>query len=110
MEVQVLAKRENPLLKRTEVTFKAIHRSEPTPSRDALRTELAKQLKASKEHVIVDHAASSFGRFETIGYAKIYKSKEEALLVERSYILVRNRLKEPKAKEAKAGAKAEKPA
>jgi small subunit ribosomal protein S24e len=110
MEVQVLAKKENPLLKRTEITFKAIHKSEGTPSRDALRSELAKQLKASKEHVIVDHAASAFGRYETLGYAKVYRSKEEALAVERSHILVRNKLKEPEVKEAKEGAKAEKPA
>ncbi len=110
MEVQVLAKRENPLLKRTEVTFKAIHKSEPTPTRDALRAELAKQLEASKEHVIVDHAASTFGRYETVGYAKIYKSKEDALVIERSHVLVRNKLKEPEAKEAKEGAKREKPA
>ncbi len=109
MEVQVLAKKENPLLKRTEVTFKAVHKAEPTPSRDALRTELAKQLKASKEHVIVDHAASTFGRYETLGYAKVYRSKEEALGVERGHLLVRNKLKEPEAKEAKEGAKAEKP-
>ncbi len=109
MEVQVLAKKENLLLKRTEVTFKAVHKSEATPSRDALRAELAKQLKASKEHVIVDHAASTFGRYETVGYAKVYKSKEQALVVERGHILVRNKLKEPKVKEVKEGAKVEKP-
>ncbi len=110
MEVQVLAKKENPFLKRTEVTFKAVHKAEATPSRDALRAELAKQLKASKEHVVVDHARSTFGRFETLGYAKVYKSKEEALGVERGHVLVRNKLKEPEVKESKEGAKAEKPA
>ncbi len=109
MDVQVLAKKDNPFLKRTEVTFKAVHKAEPTPTRDALRTELAKQLKASKEHVIVDRARSTFGRFETLGYAKIYRSKEEALAVERGHILVRNKLKEPEIKEGKEGAKAEKP-
>ncbi len=110
MDVQVVAKKDNPFLKRTEVTFKALHKAEATPTRDALRTELAKQLKASKEHVIVDRARSTFGRFETIGYAKVYKSKEDALAVERGHILVRNKLKEPEIKEGKEGAKAEKPA
>ncbi len=110
MELQVVAKRENPLLKRVEVTFKAVHKAEPTPTRDALRSELAKQLKASKEVVVVDRSVSSFGRFETVGYAKVYKSKEEALAVERSHILVRNRLKEAEVKEKKEGEKAERPA
>ena len=109
MEVQVLAKKENALLRRTEVTFKAIHKAEATPTRDALRTELAKELKASKDSVIVDHARSTFGRYETAGYAKVYRSKQDALAVERSHILVRNRLKEPEVKEKKEGEKAEKP-
>lgn len=110
MELQVVTKRENPLLKRVEVTFKAIHKAEATPTRDAIRAELAKQLKAGKDTVIVDRSVSSFGRFETVGYAKVYKSKEEALAVERSHILVRNKLKEPEVKAKKEGEKAEKPA
>jgi small subunit ribosomal protein S24e len=109
MELQVLTQRDNPLLKRTEITFKAIHKAEPTPTRDAIRSELAKQLKASKDVVVVDHAKSSFGRFETHGYAKIYASKEGALAVERTHILVRNRLKEAEVKK-KEGGKAGKPA
>jgi small subunit ribosomal protein S24e len=108
MELEVVAKKENPLLKRVEITFKAVHKAEPTPTRDAIRSELAKQLKASKEAVIVDRSESSFGRYETRGYAKIYTSKEEALSIERSHILIRNKLKEPEAK-AKEGEKAEKP-
>ncbi len=110
MELQVVAKKENPLLKRVEVTFKAVHKAEATPTRDAIRSELAKQLKASKEVVVVDRSVSSFGRFETVGYAKVYTSKEEALAVERSHILVRNKLKEAEVKEKKEGEKAERPA
>src|SRR3972149_5233367 len=103
MEVQILAKKENPLLQRTEGSFKAIHKAEPTPTRDAIRQELAKHLKAAKDVVVVDGARSTFGRSETSGYAKVYKSKEQALSVERYHILVRNKLAEPKAKEAKPG-------
>ena len=67
MELQVVSKRENPLLKRVEVTFKAVHKTEATPTRDAIRSELAKQLKAAKEAVVVDRSESSFGRYETFG-------------------------------------------
>jgi len=105
MELQVLAKKENPLLNRVEVTFKAVHKAEGTPTRDAIRSELAKQLKAAKDAVVVDRSESSFGRFETFGYAKVYKSKEEALSIERSHILVRNKLKEAEVKEKKEGEK-----
>src|SRR5213080_2226263 len=37
MQLEVIQRKENPLLKRTEVSFKAIHKAEPTPTRDALR-------------------------------------------------------------------------
>ena len=110
MQLEVLAKKENPLLKRVEVTFKATHKAEPTPTRDALRAFLAKELNATKDIVVIDSQASTFGRYETVGYAKVYKSKDEALAVERKHILVRNRLIEPELKEKEGAAKPEKPA
>jgi len=111
MELEVVQRKENPLLKRTEVSFKAIHKAEPTPTRDALRAFLARELKATKDIVVIDSQASTFGRYETVGYAKVYKTKEEALAVERKHILVRNKLIEPEVKEKKAAApKPEKPA
>jgi len=109
VEIEILERKDNPMLKRVEVTFKAVHKREATPTRDSLRAELAKALKATKDVVIVDGAASSFGRFETRGYAKVYKTKELATSVERRHILVRNRLAEPEVKPAE-GAKPEKPA
>jgi small subunit ribosomal protein S24e len=109
MQLEVLARRENPLLKRTEVRFKAIHKAEPTPTRDALRAFLAKELKATKDIVVIDSQASTFGRYETHGYAKVYKSKEEAIAVERKHILIRNKLLEPEVKKEVAP-KPEKPA
>src|SRR2546425_9822714 len=108
MQLEVLQRKENPLLKRVEVTFKATHKAEPTPTRDALRAFLAKELKATKDIVVIDYQASTFGRYETVGEAKVYKTKEEALAVERKHILVRNKLIEPEVKEATP--KPEKPA
>jgi len=110
MQLEVIQRKENPLLKRTEVSFKAIHKAEPTPTRDALRAFLARELKATKDIVVIDSQASTFGRYETVGYAKVYKTKEEALAVERKHILVRNKLIEPEVKEKKAAPKPEKPA
>ena len=109
MQLEVLQRKENPLLKRVEVTFKATHKAEPTPTRDALRAFLAKELKATKDIVEIDFQASTFGRYETVGAAKVYKTKEEALAVERKHILVRNKLIEPEVKK-EAAPKPEKPA
>jgi small subunit ribosomal protein S24e len=109
MQLEVLQRKENPFLKRTEVTFKATHKAEPTPTRDALRAFLAKELNATKDIVVIDSQASTFGRYETVGYAKVYKSKDEALAVERKHILVRNKLIAPEVKK-EAAPKPEKPA
>jgi small subunit ribosomal protein S24e len=109
MQLEVVQRIENPLLKRVEVRFKAIHKAEPTPTREVLRAFLAKELKATKDIVVIDSQASTFGRSETHGYAKVYKTKEEALAVERKHILVRNKLVEPEVKK-EAPPKPEKPA
>jgi small subunit ribosomal protein S24e len=109
MELEVIQRKENPLLKRTEVSFKVIHKAAPTPTRESLRAFLARELKATKDIVVIDSQASTFGRYETVGYAKVYKTKEEALAVERKHILIRNKLVEPEVKK-EAAPKPEKPA
>ncbi len=104
MEVEILDKKENQLLDRTEVTFKASHAKEGTPQREAVREKLASMLKATKERVIVDSMDSAFGKMETLGYAKVYKNKESAMKYEREHVLVRNKLKEKVKVEKKAAA------
>lgn len=104
MEIEILDKKENELLDRIEVRFKASHAKEGTPQREAIREKLAGMLKATKERVIVDAMDSEFGKMETIGYAKVYKTKEAAMKFEREHVLVRNKLKEKVKVEKKAAA------
>ena len=114
MEIEIVNKVENELLDRTEVTFKAVHPKEGTPQREAVREKISSLLKAPKERVIVDSMNSEFGKMETMGYAKVYKTKEAAMKYEREHVLVRNKLKEKVKVEKKAAAPkpaaAEKPA
>ena len=109
MDIEIVAKKENELLERTEVTFKAVHEKEGTPERDAVREKLSAVLKAPKDRIVVDSMTSEFGRMDTLGYAKVYKSKDAAMKYEREHILVRNRLKEKAKAEKKPAEKAEKP-
>ncbi len=108
MDVEIVSKDENELLERTEVRFKATHLNEGTPQREIVRDKLASLLKVPKERVVVDSMQSEFGKMETIGYAKVYKTKDAAVKYEREHILVRNKLKE-KAAPVKKGAPAEEP-
>ncbi|MCJ7464561.1 MAG: 30S ribosomal protein S24e [Thermoplasmata archaeon] len=104
MEIEIVSKKENELLDRTEVNFRAMHPMEGTPQREAVREKLATMMKAPKDRVIVDSMDSEFGKMETVGYAKVYKTKEAAMKFEREYVLVRNKLKEKAKVEKKAAA------
>lgn len=101
MDVEVIEKRQNPLLNRQEIRFKILHPKEPTPTRDSARDKIASENNVKKEQVIIDNLETTFGKSETIGYAKIYPSKEEAMKNEREHHLVRNKLKEGKKKPEK---------
>src|SRR4030042_476149 len=109
MEIEILSKKENELLDRIEVRFKAVHPKEGTPQREVVREKIAAMLKTAKERVIVDAMDSEFGRMETTGYAKVYKTKDAAMKYERKHVLVRNKLKEKVKPEKKPAAAAPAP-
>src|SRR4030066_1040748 len=109
MEIEIISKKENELLDRTEVRFKAVHPKEGTPQREAVREKIAAMLKTTKERVIVDAMDSEFGKMETTGYAKVYKTKDAAMKYERKHVLVRNKLKEKVKVDKKSAAPAPPP-
>lgn len=90
MEIDIRSKTNNPLLNRTEVHFIVHHEGEGTPKRELVRSELAEKLNVKKENIMVNYMKASFGTTDTLGYAKIYKSVEEAKAREKKFILKRN--------------------
>jgi small subunit ribosomal protein S24e len=98
VEIKILEDRPNPLLKRHEYHFEIAHATAATPSRDAVRGELAKLVKAPKDRVIVERMNARFGTAVTRGDAMVYDSTEAAKVTAREHILVRNGLKEKAAK------------
>jgi small subunit ribosomal protein S24e len=92
MEIELIEKKDQPLLSRLDVTFRITHPNERTPRRSDVREELASQLNVKKGNVIVDNMKAVFGKSETMGFAKIYKSEKEAKAIEREHILIRNKL------------------
>ena len=101
MEIKILEEHANPLLKRHEYRFEVAHATEATPSRDTVRGELSKLVKAPKDRVIIERMGARYGTATTRGDALVYDSADAAKSITRAHILVRNGLKE---KEAKAGA------
>jgi small subunit ribosomal protein S24e len=101
VEIKILEDRANPLLKRHEYRFEVAHPTAATPTRDAVRGELSKLVKAPKDRVVIERMRARYGTAVSRGDALVYESADAAKAITRAHILVRNGLKE---KEAKAGA------
>jgi small subunit ribosomal protein S24e len=94
MEIKIVEERTNPLLKRHELRFEVAHATAATPTRELVRTELAKAVHASKDRVIIERMHPRFGTALTRGEANVYDNAQAALSITREHILVRNGLKE----------------
>src|SRR5579863_7656405 len=111
MELKILDERPNPLLQRVEYRFRADHATAATPTRDTVRTELAKLVNVPKDRLIIERMGAKFGTAVTEGFAVAYKSKEARDRLVREHILIRNGLKEKtEAKPAAPAAEAPAPA
>lgn len=102
MKMEINEKKENPLYKRTEVYFTVDHAGESTPGRNAVAEEVAKQMKAKRDCVVVTTIESVYGTGKSKGYAKVYDSKDAALELEREYLLKRNGIEAAKEEPAPA--------
>ena len=110
MNIEIVEKKENKLLNRTEVHFRVIHEGEKTPERELVKNDLAEILKAKKGNIVLEYLKPEFGIQQSIGYAKIYKSMDDAKRIEKEYILKRNKFgaeKEKKEDKEKAEEKKE---
>ncbi|MGC9176670.1 MAG: 30S ribosomal protein S24e [Thermoplasmata archaeon] len=96
MELEIMEKKENPLLHRTEIKFRVKFQKEKTPSRAEVREMIAKNFSSKSENVIIDHMRTSFGLHLINGYSKIYENVDYAKRIEPDYILIRHGLKEKK--------------
>lgn len=108
MEVTILEEKENPLLDRKDLKVKITHDA-ATPKILEVREKLAAMLGVDKETLILDSFKSKFGARESIGFAKVYKTKERALQVEPRHRLEKNLLVEKTKREEKPKAKKEAP-
>ncbi len=101
MELRVLERRENPLMEREEVRFEVLHAGEPTPSREALRPQLASQLGADGGMLVIWRLRTHQGSSRTRGLAHLYRSEEALRRFAPKHLLRRGVKKEEGAKEKK---------
>lgn len=108
MELEIVKKHENALLKRTDVMFKALHPKEKTPQRQAIRDKIAATVGVPRDGVIIQYMRSHYGTSSTEGFAKCYPTADDAKKTEPQYLLKRHGLVEAK-KPAAAGGEAAPP-
>lgn len=102
MEIDVVKEKDNRILGRREVRFSIQHVGTATPKRAEVRQALAAKYSTDQDRVVVDALHAAFGQGATVGYAKIYGTKEAALKLETRPVLVRNLLAQKKEKKAVA--------
>lgn len=95
MKIKIEKKEEKPLVEREEIFLKIIDAA-ITPSKDQVREELAKLIGKPKEEIVVKKISQKFGEQDKFAIVYVYNS-EEAL-----------KKFEPKKKEKKAEAQADK--
>ncbi|MFA6268932.1 MAG: 30S ribosomal protein S24e [archaeon] len=103
MELKVLSKKKNELLKRTESVFEMHEKT--IPSKVQIREKLAAMLDTSAEKIAITKVVSKFGSSKAKVHARIYATVEELKKTEPKHIIVRNFGKEKK-NEAEADANA----
>jgi small subunit ribosomal protein S24e len=102
MEVKIISKKENPLLKRKEVQFKVEHGPKgKTPARLDLKRSLAAELQVNEKLVFIKNMRTLTGTSTAVGAANAYETVEQAKRIEPDYIIKRNNPTEKPAEEAK---------
>jgi small subunit ribosomal protein S24e len=91
MNLKIVSKEQNPLMKRREVTFSVEHaQTGGTPTRVEVRKQLATLLKTDLDLVYVKQLETKTGTMVAIGEANAYDSVEQAKLMEPKHIIARN--------------------
>jgi len=91
MEVKIVSRKENPLLKRREIRFQVEHdQAGSTPPRLEIRKAVANALKIDANLVFVKKLETKTGMQTTVGAANVYDSIAQAKLIEPDYIIKRN--------------------
>ncbi len=101
MEVKIISKKENSLMKRKEVQFTVDHARGKTPGRLDIKRSIAGELQVSDKLVFIKKMRTMTGTGTAIGFANAYESEAQAKLIEPEYIIKRNSPPEKPKEEAK---------
>ena len=105
MDLKIIEKKEQPLLKRTSVKG-LVGFETSTPSRPELRKKVSEALKADEAKVALSSIRTVFGEKKAAFVANIYDSPQDLDRYESVVTLTRHGLRQKKVKAAKEAAQA----
>ena len=75
MRIEIVGQKENPILKRREISANIDYEGKATPSKAEIQAMLAKQLGANEELVEISTVLSAVGRSVGSLHAKVWETK-----------------------------------
>lgn len=91
MEIDILNKKENKALDRTEVKFDCIYSGEATPKILDVKSKLVALLGTQKDLIVVDSIQPHYGQAKASCYAKIYGSTDSLANIEVKHVIAKNK-------------------
>jgi small subunit ribosomal protein S24e len=88
--IEILEEKKNPLIDRTELTFRIDHFNESTPNRLEVKKKIAAMKNANEKFTIIRNIQTHFGGAYDIGSVNIYEDPKELQFYEPFHIQVRN--------------------
>ena len=84
--MEIIERKENPLLNRVEIEFRWNHEGSPTPSRmDMLNSIASIEPGSKRDLIVIKNVNTRFGMSSTTGLGLVY-ADEESMKVEPSYM------------------------
>ncbi len=101
MELEIIAKKANPLLQRQLVHMRVQYDAE-TPSRSQIKASVAKKLGAKEDCISINEIKPHFGKKAAEVYALVYDKSEVMASLEQEHIASRIKTEKPKEEAAAA--------
>lgn len=97
LNIEITEEKKNPLIDRTELTFRVDHFGAGTPNRLDIKKKIAAMQNSDEKFTIIRRLQTNFGSSYTVGQVYIYENVEELQYYEPFHIQVRNLNKDKRA-------------
>ena len=90
LNIEILEEKKNPLIDRTELSFRIENFGMSTPNRVEIKKKIAAMQGSNEKLTIIKNLKTHFGASHTIGKAYIYENSTDLIYFEPFHIQVRN--------------------